>query len=73
MRLLQNIPIPIPVIIREPFLKGYVPVRAVLRCPHPCGFHLLDSVDLGCLGHDPVTVGPLLCKPCHEVVIGTIV
>ena len=73
MRLLGNIPIPITVIIREPFPEDQVPVRAVLRCPHPNGFHLMHSVDHRCLGHKSVTVKPPLYKPCHEVVIGLIV
>ena len=73
MWVLGNIRIPITVIIRQPFLKGQVPVRAVLHCPHLNGFHLMDSVDVGCLGHEPITVRARLCKPCHEVVIGTIV
>ena len=73
MRLLGTIRIPITVIIKQPFLRGHVSVRAVLYCPHVSCFHLMDSGDLTCLGHELVTVKPPLCTPCKEVVIGPIV
>ena len=73
MRVLGNIPNPITVIIGAPFLEDQLPVRAVLLCPHTSGFHLMDTVDPRCLGHEPVMVKPPLSKPCHQVVIGPIV
>ena len=44
--LLGNIPIPITVVFKVPLLKGHLPVRAVLLCPHLSSLHLMDSVHL---------------------------
>ena len=41
-----SIPIPIAIIVGPPLLKGQLPVRAVLVCPHLSGLHLMDGVHL---------------------------
>ena len=44
--LLGNIRIPITVSFSVPFLKGQLPVRAVLRRPHLSSLHVMDIVHL---------------------------